>query len=897
MPALDTSDLPVDPVPRSNGGDHATESNGAVELTKVVPESSLSAPIPATDSIAHPQQQPSADTTAMDTDAEVAKPVEVAKVPGEVEAKPTTGDAEGHIGSNGVAAPKTKAEETDATGGPTSESVVLLSSGQEAPAAVSDVKPPAVPLASTEAPANPLSEAGDASAVNQGLRKPETPADPVSSYEAGATTGVPPVAEGPTASPAVPPPTAPEPAAPAEPGAAVPPASAAPGAQAPPVPPPASSPVAHTAGSDASGSQAAKRHRKSTTHFAEPGVVNTQLAPANLVGMTAAQIKYAQAAIKTLMKRPEAFAFNEPVDPVAAGIPTYLDVVKRPMDFRTVDHKLNFSSAALQRRPNDKLIAGAKVGLNPSKDVYANAQEWVDDVRRIFSNCRLFNGAEHPISQSGDTLENLFNGQLPKLPAADPPPPSPSVATASSSKARRPSNAAPAARRSSVDDGTGRPKREVHAPSRELPWQDEPNKGASTGTRPRRTTGSAREEAHYTKVNADELKHCTKVITELLSQPTIQNYAWVFNDLPARDLDFAPAYYKMIKKPISLFMVSERAKAKEYESRAEFEADMNQLFKNCYTFNAPGHDVYVFGQKLQDAYNEKMARMPKHRSLSPEEEDDDVDAEADEDEEEYDEEMDEDAKIRAQIAALEAKLHKPKGSKSSKSAPAGAGTSKGKKRAASDIAGGAVPAGAASKKKAPPKKAAAAQPAAAVEASPAAAKKAKAAPKKKAAPPSKKSNGVEEEVRTVTYEQKEELAAKITQLPDDRLDGALKIIAEDKPQSSTDDEEIELDIDDLSPRTLYRLYRYVVRPKHKKATKSSAVDGRKRGTGGVKRKNLDEDEEADRIARLQAQLSQFDNPDAAASAPTSGGHAGAHDDHVQSESSDEGSESESESDY
>ncbi|PWN44611.1 Bromodomain-containing protein [Ceraceosorus guamensis] len=796
MPALDTSDLPVDPVPRSNGGDHATESNGAVELTKVVPESSVPAPIPATDSISHPQQQASADTSAMDTDLEVAKPVEVAKGPEEVEAKPATGDAEGHIGSNGVAAPKTKAEETDATGGPTSEPGALLSS-----------------------------------------------------------------------------------AAPAEPGAAIPPASAAPGAQAPPVPPPASSPVADTAGSDASGSQAAKRHRKSTTHFAEPGVVNTQLAPADL-------IKYAQAAIKTLMKRTEAFAFNEPVDPVAAGIPTYLDVVKRPMDFRTVDHKLNFSSAALQRRPNDKLIAGAKVGLNPSKDVYANAQEWVDDVRRIFSNCRLFNGAEHPISQSGDTLENLFNGQLPKLPAADPPPPSPSVATASSSKARRPSNAAPAARRSSVDDGTGRPKREVHAPSRELPWQDEPNKGASTGTRPRRTTGSAREEAHYTKVNADELKHCTK--------PTIQNYAWVFNDLPARDLDFAPAYYKMIKKPISLFMVSERAKAKEYESRAEFESDMNQLFKNCYTFNAPGHDVYVFGQKLQDVYNEKMARMPKHRSLSPEEEDDDVDAEADEDEEEYEEEMDEDAKIRAQIAALEAKLHKPKGSKSSKSASVGAGTSKGKKRAASDIAGGAVPAGAASKKKAPPKKAAAAQPAAAVEASPAAAKKAKAAPKKKAAPPSKKSNGVEEEVRTVTYEQKEELAAKITQLPDDRLDGALKIIAEDKPQSSTDDEEIELDIDDLSPRTLYRLYRYVVRPKHKKATKSSAVDGRKRGTGGVKRKNLDEDEEADRIARLQAQLSQFDNPDAA---PTSGGHAGAHDDHVQSESSDEGSESESESDY
>ena len=160
----------------------------------------------------------------------------------------------------------------------------------------------------------------------------------------------------------------------------------------------------------------------------------------------------------------------------------------------------------------------------------------------------------------------------------------------------------------------------------------------------------------------------------------------------------------------------------------------------------------------------------------------------------------------------------------------------------------------------------------------------------------------DEEVREVTYEQKEELAAKITQLPDDRLDGALKIIAEDKPPNANEDEEIELDIDDLSPSTLYKLYRYVVRPKGKKVTTSklSSSDGRKRGTGGVKRKNLDEEEEAARIARLQAQLNQFDNPDmstSSASASKPATKAAGHDDLVASDSSSGEEDYESESDY
>ncbi|KAH7057737.1 hypothetical protein BKA57DRAFT_385108, partial [Linnemannia elongata] len=62
-------------------------------------------------------------------------------------------------------------------------------------------------------------------------------------------------------------------------------------------------------------------------------------------------------------------AFAVPVDPIALGIPTYFDIIKRPMDFGTIEKKL---------------IAGE----------YNSGEEVILDVRLVFSNCATFNA--HP---------------------------------------------------------------------------------------------------------------------------------------------------------------------------------------------------------------------------------------------------------------------------------------------------------------------------------------------------------------------------------------------------------------------------------------------------------------------------------------------------------------------
>ncbi|CAO1635737.1 unnamed protein product [Parajaminaea phylloscopi] len=614
------------------------------------------------------------------------------------------------------------------------------------------------------------------------------------------------------------------------------------------------------------------------------------------ISMTQAQIKFAQNSIKSLKQRPEAPAFLVPVDPIALNIPQYRQIIENPMDLGTIDIKLAMTASALKGgKPTEKTKMASQFGLDPSRDVYANVQQWENDVRLVFNNCIRFNGPDHFISASAKALVAVFDKQLNSLPVELPAggPPAPSASDAASGpaasvdekKPRRPSNPVPAIRRSS-SDASGRPKREIHPPPpRDLPYADEPQ-SASSGRKKKNKGLTPRQAAYYARVNQQELAFCAKIIDDILVKHDAQ--AWPFSDLPARDLAWAPSYYATIKRPISFRQILDKQRRHEYADKSELIADVKLMFQNCYTFNQPADDVYVMGKRTETIFEDKLKKMPIPKPMTPEPEDDaDEDAEYDVDEEDrlrnekirqLEEQL---AELKREAKAAKAKAStkkKPRASAGGAGAGAG-GSSQGKKASSKGKGSGGFGAGdGAGSKKTSSKKSA--KSAAAAEGS-----------------------DDENDIRAVTWEQKEELASKITQLSDERLDGALQIISEDKPPSANEDEEIELDIEDLSPRTLYRLYRYVVKPKKKPGPKPGTAKGgksSKAATGGKKRKNLDEEEEAARIARLQEQLQSFDRaPEGAGSAgPGAGLGGGGHDDLVHSDSSsgDEDSDG-SESDY
>ncbi|WEW60844.1 transcription initiation at TATA-containing promoter protein [Emydomyces testavorans] len=78
--------------------------------------------------------------------------------------------------------------------------------------------------------------------------------------------------------------------------------------------------------------------------------------------------------------------FYQPVDPVALNIPTYHNIIKKPMDLSTVRTKLQTGQ-------------------------YENSKEMENDVRLMFKNCYKFNIPGDPTYNAGKKLEEIFDGK------------------------------------------------------------------------------------------------------------------------------------------------------------------------------------------------------------------------------------------------------------------------------------------------------------------------------------------------------------------------------------------------------------------------------------------------------------------------------------------------------
>ena len=241
-----------------------------------------------------------------------------------------------------------------------------------------------------------------------------------------------------------------------------------------------------------------------------PTPIHTQPLTSNSLGTTSlspAQHKFCVSTLRNLKKSKDARPFLSPVDVVAMNIPHYPEIVTHPMDFSTIERKLNFSSPA-------------KPDPNPENPRYQTADQFIADVRLVFTNCVKFNGPDHAISQMGRRVEELFDKSIKNLPPPEeakpapvkkapppvpaPPAPTPATAPAKQRAPRRPSTSTPVIRRNdSVSAGGSRPKREIHPPpSKDLPYADAPKK-------------SRKARAAKDNLNAEQLRFCSKLLGDL----------------------------------------------------------------------------------------------------------------------------------------------------------------------------------------------------------------------------------------------------------------------------------------------------------------------------------------------------------------------------------------------
>ncbi|KAF4682918.1 hypothetical protein FOZ60_009822 [Perkinsus olseni] len=70
---------------------------------------------------------------------------------------------------------------------------------------------------------------------------------------------------------------------------------------------------------------------------------------------------------------------------------------------------------------------------------------------------------------------------------------------------------------------------------------------------------------------------------------------------------WVPGYYEMITVPVDISMILNRLDSWFYASRADFEADMRQMFVNAYIFNQPGSLEYEYALELHSIFNTMMS--------------------------------------------------------------------------------------------------------------------------------------------------------------------------------------------------------------------------------------------------------------------------------------------------
>ncbi|CAL1696537.1 unnamed protein product [Somion occarium] len=538
--------------------------------------------------------------------------------------------------------------------------------------------------------------------------------------------------------------------------------------------------------------------------------------------LSVAQWRFCTSTVRTLKKLKDAAPFLHPVDHVALNIPHYPTIIKHPMDFSTVDRKLASSNPT-------------KPDPNPANPRYSNADEFVTDVRQIFFNCVTFNGPDHAITAMGKRVEAVFDKQIKHMPPPEevkpvvvkkpsPPPPPPAAVK---KPVRKPSTSVPVIRRSDSEI-VGRPKREIHPPPpKDLPYADAPKKMRKT-------------RVPKNGAIAEQLKFCDKVLKDLhkkthynIAHPFYEPVDWIKLDIPS--------YPKIIKRPMDLSTMRRKLVDGEYSSAEAFRDDFKLMIKNCYTFNPVGTPVNTAGRELERLFDEKWKNLPP------------LSQEMSEEEEEEEEELEDDQarkwslvsiifheclpSLYSGIAELESQIENMnralEGLKKSK-----VKEKKEKKK---------------EKREKPPVPSTS-----------------KAAPKPSKAPAAKPGKKTGKKPVTdddvLSFEQKKDLSDTIAKLDGAKLERVIQIIHEGVPEIRDSTEEIELEIDQLPASVLTKLYNFVIRPMRPPPAKRART-GKGTGTGGLKRKSMDEDVEAEKIRVLEERMALFEGgkPSAAAS--------------------------------
>ncbi|KAI5962049.1 BDF1 [Candida theae] len=448
-------------------------------------------------------------------------------------------------------------------------------------------------------------------------------------------------------------------------------------------------------------------------------------------------------------------------------------------------------------RPMDLSTIERKITANAYEDI----SQVVDDFNLMVNNCKKFNGEAAGISKMATNIQAHFEKHMLNVPPKELPegafiPKSKSGSDEATITSRRKVVADSNYRQRSDSVATARPKRTIHPPkSKELPYDVRPRK----------------------KKFAAELRFCNQTIKELMSK---KHYNYNFPFLAPVDpvaLNL-PNYHEVIKEPMDLGTIQSKLTNNLYENADEFEKDIRLMFRNCYTFNPEGTDVNMMGHRLEAIFDKKWANKPVPEPTPQHSEASDDDFSSDDEEEITEAVLSEVPAIQFlenQLIRMKEELDKMKAEHLKKLKEQQAARRKRKKSQSGKR-------GSKSKKS-----------------------------REHSHTPSSHQNQIKltPPQPVVTYEMKKQVSEAVPTLSDKKLNALIKIIQDDV--QITNDDEVELDMDQLGDSTVLKLYDFLFGEKasQKSFKRKKLASGGANATGGA---NLDE------MAHLRQQLALFD---------------------------------------
>ncbi|KAG2231601.1 hypothetical protein INT48_006687, partial [Thamnidium elegans] len=300
----------------------------------------------------------------------------------------------------------------------------------------------------------------------------------------------------------------------------------------------------------------------------------TSPSPPPPIRMSPSDLQFCQNTMKVLKRNKRSVAFQNPVDPVKFNILDYFDVIKHPMDLGTVESKLK-------------------------QNAYPSIEPFLADIQLIFDNCYLYNNPYDPVTIDAKKLEESFKRQLKKVPSH-----------VNVSHLFQDQEDNHIVHESSMLVEPIRPPSPIAEPM--VMEQQAPPLTVKLSL-PKPDTLKREREQSPSVMSEEEFKRCEAIVKEL-KKPKYLSISWPFQQPVDADAWGATDYYDIIKQPMDMTTYEKKLYSGEYTHENQLAEDIRLMFRNCYAYNPPEHEINLYGHQLEQVFEKTWEKLHHTKS-------------------------------------------------------------------------------------------------------------------------------------------------------------------------------------------------------------------------------------------------------------------------------------------